>query len=153
MSINELKNMSKIDFGKWCLTAKVKDIRAVLKEADIKGVSKFKKAEAFNVLVALIVDAEEAEVVEEIMYEEMLKHEGVSLNKRLEKEITCERYFILICDYNKARKCYLKLSKYFNPDKSTGNKEKFQTISKAWEYAKETYKRLEKVGDIDNPPF
>lgn len=106
--INQLKLMSKTELCVWASTVKVQELKLILKEAGVKGYSKFKKAELLVAVLDLVCEEQEESTnaeVEQIMAETVRINEelkarqgaeesiGITLIGRLDaNEITFEEY-------------------------------------------------------------
>ena len=71
MKLEELGRMSEEERMKWIANAKVQDLNAILKEAEIKGYSKMKKQEKIELVKEL--------VAQEIRISGILKIEGLKI--------------------------------------------------------------------------
>ena len=83
MKLQELGRMSEEERMVWINTAKVQDLNAILKEAEIKGFSKMKKQEKIELVKEL--------VAQEIRISEILKIEGLKIEGMYLDEFTFEK--------------------------------------------------------------
>lgn len=153
MTLNQLKEMNRREYALWFANAKANDLKEVLNNENLGGgISKFTKAMLIEVVMDLVDGVETEltkqlkpkrspkEVVEEIrMYKEMMKKSNATdlifIDMNRCGEYTQANYF-MSTDEDNAKKKYLRLVKYYHPDKATGDDVKFKNIQAAWE----TYK-------------
>ena len=83
MKLEELGRMSEEERMKWIANAKVQDLNAILKEAEIKGYSKMKKQEKIELVKEL--------VAQEIRISGILKTEGLKIEGMYLDEYTFEK--------------------------------------------------------------
>ena len=83
MKLQELGRMSAKERLTWINTAKVQDLNAILKEAEIKGYSKMKKQEKIELVKEL--------VAQEIRISGILKIEGLKIEGMYLDEFTFEK--------------------------------------------------------------
>ena len=83
MKLEELGRMSAKERLTWINTAKVQDLNAILKEAEIKGYSKMKKQEKIELVKEL--------VAQEIRVSGILKIEGLKIEGMYLDEFTFEK--------------------------------------------------------------
>ena len=83
MKLQELGRMSAKERLTWINTAKVQDLNAILKEAEIKGYSKMKKQEKIELVKEL--------VAQEIRISGILKIEGLKIEGMYLDEYTFEK--------------------------------------------------------------
>ena len=83
MKLQELGRMSAKERLTWINTAKVQDLNAILKEAEIKGYSKMKKQEKIELVKEL--------VAQEIRISKILKIEGLKIEEMYLDEFTFEK--------------------------------------------------------------
>ena len=83
MKLEELGRMSAKERLTWINTAKVQDLNAILKEAEIKGYSKMKKQEKIELVKEL--------VAQEIRISGILKIEGLKIEGMYLDEYTFEK--------------------------------------------------------------
>ena len=83
MKLEDLGRMSAKERLTWINTAKVQDLNAILKEAEIKGYSKMKKQEKIELIKEL--------VAQEIRISGILKTEGLKIEGMYLDEYTFEK--------------------------------------------------------------
>ena len=83
MKLEELGRMTAKERLTWINTAKVQDLNAILKEAEIKGYSKLKKQEKIELVKEL--------VAQEIRISGILKTEGLKIEGMYLDEYTFEK--------------------------------------------------------------
>jgi len=151
MTILELRNMTKRELAIWTAKAKTSDYKQVLDNENLSGgIAKFTKEMLVEVVMDLIDGViseltmqlkpkrKRKPLAEEIkLYREMLKplYFGCSLKNFMKSG---RGSFFEGC-YDDERKKYLKMVKYFHPDKPTGDEEKFKKIQAAWEMAESDF--------------
>jgi hypothetical protein len=97
------------------------------------------------------IDGEDKEIK---MYREMMD-EKYRVNDYMFEDISQSDlyaqagYFQNVKTKSEAKERYKELIKYFHPDKSTGNEEKFRNIQEAWEMAQSYLSYIEKVQGVD----
>lgn len=159
MTINQLKAMTKREYGLWFSNAKTSDLKELLNnENKGGGISKFSKANLISVVMDL-VDGVETELTkqlkpkreikkvhieEERMFKELMKKENTQTLMVFPPVYSQMNYFYYKKDVGKKE--YYKLSKYFHPDnKETGNEEKFKIITEAYNNAKKEHQDMDKI--------
>ena len=151
MTIQQLKEMTKREYAIWFANAKANDLKEVLNNENLGGgISKFTKAMLIEVVMDLVEGiateltsqlkekTKRKPMAEEVkMFREMMKPEYYSMSLTYWDKMGRGTYFEGV--YEEERAKYLKMIKYFHPDKPTGDKEKFREIQEAWEMAKEDF--------------
>lgn len=151
MTIDMLKQMTRREYATWFANANAKDLKEVLNNENLGGgISKFTKEMLIEVVMDLVegIESELAAqlkpkqvrkpMAEEVkMFREMMKPEHYSMSLTYWGKMGRGTYFEGI--YEEERAKYLKMVKYFHPDKPTGDADKFREIQEAWEMAKEEY--------------
>lgn len=88
--INQLKLMRKTELCVWASTVKVHELKLILKEAGVKGYSKFKKAELLVAVLDLVCEEQEESTnaeVEQIMAETVRINEELKARQGAEESI------------------------------------------------------------------
>lgn len=151
MTIDMLKEMTRREYATWFANANVNDLKEVLNNENLGGgISKFTKAMLIEVVMDLVEGiateltsqlkekTKRKPMAEEVkMFREMMKPEHYSMSLTYWGKMGRGTYFEGI--YEEERFKYLKMVKYFHPDKPTGDADKFREIQEAWEMAKEDF--------------
>lgn len=88
--INQLKLMSKTELCVWASTVRVNELKLILKEAGVKGYSKFKKAELLVAVLDLVCEGQEESTnaeVEQIMAETVRINEELKARQGVEESV------------------------------------------------------------------
>lgn len=170
MTIQQLKLMSSRELASFFANVKRTGLVDILKAELLGGYSKLNKAS----LVELVLDLVEGLVTtltqmlkplkprkridEEVkMYREMIKKSNYDRTFTDVFTYSYSRYFIKNDNNNNEildRSKYLKLVKYFHPDKPTGNEDKFKIIQDSYNNARKECESFDKIsGNCNDEGF